>query len=531
MPFDLLIRNAQVIDGSGKPALTADIAIVGDTIAEVGKLPEEAQATEVIDATGCIVTPGFIDAHSHTDEGLLIDPTAQSKIMQGITTEVSGNCGYSPVPALTAPMQREMRERLARWGLEEVFTTMGEFFAALEQRGLGVNYASFVGHGTIRACAMGFDMRPPTDDEMRAMKRMLEQAIDEGALGLSTGLIYPPGCYADTQELIELAKILPPRGALYATHLRNEGDELIEAVAESLTIGRESGAPVQISHHKATGQRNWGKVQQTIEMMERARQQGVDVTCDQYPYIATSTSLRTLIPAWAHEGGREKLLERLATADDLEKIRAEVEQRYPTPEAWNQVMVSEVLNESLKGFEGKRLGEVAQAWGLPPFDALVKLLIEDQARTAMVNFVLCEEDVETVMRYPHTMVGTDARARRTDGPLSAGVPHPRAYGTFPRVLARYVRERQVIPLEESVRRMTSLAARRFGLQRRGLIARGYFADLVIFDPDRVTDTATYENPAQLPAGITHVLVNGVVVVRNGRHTGALTGRVLRRPGG
>lgn len=527
MPFDVLIRNAQIIDGSGKPAFEADIAIVGDTIAEVGKLPDEVQAADVIDATGCVVTPGFIDAHSHTDEGLLVDPTAQSKIMQGITTEISGNCGYTPVPALTEQMQREMRERLVRWGIEEVFTTIGEFFAALERHGLGLNYASFVGHGTIRANVMGFDLRPPTEEEMWAMKRMLEQAIDEGALGLSTGLIYPPGCYADTQELVELSKLLPARGALYATHMRSEGDELIEAVEESITIGRESGAPVQISHHKATGQRNWGKVRRTIEMMERARQQGVDVTCDQYPYIATSTSLRTLIPAWAHEGGREKLLERLATADDSEKIRAEVLQRYPTSESWNQVMVSEVLNESLKGFEGKRLGEVAQAWGLPPFDALIKLLIEDQARTAMVNFVLCEEDVETVMRYPQTMVGTDARARNTDGPLSAGVPHPRAYGTFPRILARYVRERQVISLAESVRRMTSLAARRFGLKRRGLIEKGYFADLVIFDPDRVADTATYENPAQLPTGMTHVLVNGGVVVRNGQHTGALPGRVLR----
>jgi N-acyl-D-amino-acid deacylase len=527
MPFDILIRNAQIIDGSGKPAFEADVAIVGDTIAEVGKLPDEAQAAEVMDATGCVVTPGFIDAHSHTDEGLLIDPTAQSKIMQGITTEVSGNCGYSPVPALTERMQRDVRERLSRWSIEDVFTTMGEFFAALERRGLGLNYASFVGHGTIRACAMGFDMRPPTDDEMRAMKRMLEQAIDEGALGLSTGLIYPPGCYADTQELVELSKILPSRGALYSTHMRNEGDELIEAVDESITIGRESGAPIQISHHKATGQRNWGKVQRTIEMMERARQQGVDVTCDQYPYVATSTSLRILIPAWAHEGGRERLLERLTTASDLERIRTEVLQRYPTPESWNQVMVSEVLNESLKEFEGKRLGEVAQAWGLPPFDALIKLLVEDEARTAMVNFVLCEEDVETVMRYPHTMVGTDARARKTDGPLSAGVPHPRAYGTFPRILARYVRERQVISLEESVRRMTSLAAQRFCLKGRGLIEEGYFADLVIFAPDRVEDTATYENPAQLPTGITHVIVNGGIVVKDGQQIGALAGRVLR----
>jgi len=527
--MDVLIRGGQVIDGSGREPVKADLLIRGERIERIGRLPSEIsdKVQTVIDATGLIVAPGFIDAHGHTSYELLVEPSAESKVAQGITTEISGNCGFSPGPLLIEPLRRERDDWCSRYGVEVRWRKIGEFLDILESQGIGYNYATMVGHGVIRADVIGYEARSPRGDELDRMGYLLEEALEQGAIGMSSGLFYPPGSYSEIDELSSLCRILQRFDGVYATHIRDEGDNLIESVQEAIETIRDSEVPLQISHHKATRKRNWGKVRRTLHMIEEANAQGLDVSCDQYPYTAGATSLKMLIPKWAHEGGDERLLQRLGEPDALERIRSYLEDLYPTRDEWHTVMVSEVVSEELKGFEGKRLDEVADELNTSPFDALIHLLRRDKVRTSMITFLMCEDDVIEVMRFPMTMFGTDGSVKGFRGKLKVGKPHPRCFGTFPRILGRYVRQGGVMDLPEAIRRMTSLPARKFRLKGRGLIRPGYFADIVIFDPDRIIDRGTYENPQQKPEGIHHVLVNGTPVILNGVLTGALPGKVLR----
>jgi len=526
--YDLVLEGGLVLDGSGSPAERADVAIAAGRIARVGDLASEA-AAERLNVAGHVVAPGFIDMHSHSDHALLANREAFSKVTQGITTEVGGNCGFSSGPV--AP--DELADGLAELGISDRWQSLGEFLDLLTERGPSVNFCTLVGHGNLRRSAMGAGARAADRADLLAMRRLADQALDEGAIGISTGLIYPPGCYSNTDELVEVCRSAGEHGALYATHMRSEGNQLGDAVAEAIEIGRRSGARVQISHHKGCGSFNWGKVTRTLAMIDAAVAEGVGVWADQYPYIATSTDLGALLPDWVYDGGRDAALKRLADPAVCQRLRVGLHgSEGPARQgaSFSDVMITQVKTDANRWTEGLRLSDVAEAWQMDVVDALLRLLTEERLDVAMCNFILCEEDVETVMRHPRVCIGTDATARRPDGPLGRGKPHPRSYGTFPRVLGRYVRERKVISLEEAVRKMTSLPAAILRLSHRGLVREGYWADLVVFDPLTVLDCATFEKPHVTSVGIAHVLVNGVPVVRDGQVTGATPGRVLRLQG-
>lgn len=526
--LDIIIKGGKIIDGSGNPWYFGDVGIADGRIAAVGTFGAAA-AARTIDATGLCVTPGFIDAHSHSDTTPLVNPRCESKVRQGVTTECIGQCGSSGAPrgaaAQTsgAPDDDEEGD-----GLKPTWTTMAGYFEALAACGHTVNLAPLVGHGNLRRLAMGYANRRATPDELAKMKDLLREGLEAGALGFSSGLIYPPSAYCDTAELLELAKVAAEYHGLYATHMRNEGDKLADSVREAIAIGETAAVPVQISHHKAAGMPNWGKVKDSLRLIEEARARGVDVTSDQYPYQASATGLRSIVPQWAHEGGPEKLLARLQDPVTRKELGAAVDRNHHTASAWDKVYVSSVGSAKNKAAEGKNITEIAAMRGQPEWEAAFDLLIEENLDVGMIRFGMCEEDITMVMRHPTTMIGSDGRSLADYGPLSRGVPHPRNYGTFVRVLGKYVREDKVLTLEEAVRKMTSLPAGRYGLADRGLLRPGLAADVTIFDAATVAEKATFTQPHQYAAGVPYVIVNGTVVVDGGAHTGATPGQVLKR---
>jgi len=524
--YDLLIKGAIIVDGTGNPRSWGDVAVVEGRIAALGHL-KSARARRAIDASGLVACPGFIDIHTHSDATLLVNPRADGKVRQGVTLEVVGHCGYSLAPLYGEAVEMAT-DALSQHDLELSWRTVGEYLGAVEHRGIALNFATVVGHGCLRVGAMGHVRRPPTRDELDLMKRRLSLALAEGAFGLSTGLVYPPSSYAAPEEIIDLARVLAYHGGIYFTHLRNESAQLLEAVREAIRVGEEAGVPVQICHHKVIGEPNWGKVVETLRVIDQARLRGVDITLDQYPYTASATSLTVIIPGWAQEGGKETLLNRLRDPELRARLREEVEENQRRIGGWARLRVSSVQSAANKQYEGLSIEDIAERRGACPVDVALDLILEERGNVGCVRFGMHEDDVRTVMRHPAVMVGSDGRALAVDGPLSVGKPHPRSYGTFPRVLGKYVREEEVLTLEDAVRKMTSLPAARLGLWDRGLLRPGFWADIVLFDPSRVRDRATYDNPHQYPEGIHWVLINGVPVVDEGEHTGALPGMVLRR---
>ena len=407
--------------------------------------------------------------------------------------------------------------------MERTWTSFDEYASAIERGGAAINFCSFVGHGRLRQCVMGGDRRPPRQGELAAMRALLASSLDEGAIGLASGLIYPPSAYGDADELASLGEVVARYGGLYASHIRNEGTRLVEAVEEGIAVGRRSGVRVELSHHKAAGRKNWGKVARTLGMIAAASDEGVDVAADQYPYTASSTGLTVVIPDWVHEGGTDALLSRLRDPAVRARIRdAETE----TERRWDAIVIARTRRNP--ALVGRTVADIAAERGVEPLDAACDLLIAEDAAVPVVIHSMCEEDVQTVMRAPFVCVGSDSSALATTGPLSEGQPHPRAYGCFPRVLGRYVRELGVLELEDAVRKMTSLTASRLRLRERGEVREGWFADLVVFDPDRVRDAATFERPHQYAEGIDAVIVNGEIALERGRIAERLSGRVLRR---
>jgi N-acyl-D-amino-acid deacylase len=521
--YDIIIEGGRVIDGSGNPWIKADVGVVADMIEAVGRL-EGAEAGRRVDASGHIVAPGFIDIHSHSDYTVLIDPKVESKVRQGVTTEVVGNCGNS-----AAPMNAEVRayrEKYMRASLGEDFEfdweTMAEYLDLIDASGASFTVVPMVGQGTIRQNVMGYENREPTRSELEEMKGLVAEAMEDGAWGMSTGLIYTPSTFAKTDEIAELAKVLKDFDGVYFSHIRGEGETLLEAVEEAVEIGDRAGVPVQIAHFKASGKAYWGKTKGSLGLVEEGRRKGVDVTFDQYPYIASSTGLSALMPHWAQEGGADKLLERLRDPEIRRKIR---DGPATVTRDWASVMIASAKNHPQ--YEGKTVAEVAEMESKGEMDAVFDLLIAEDAQVAIVSFGMSEEDVRRVMRSPFGMVGSDGRAVAPRGILGRGKPHPRYYGTFPRVIGHYVRE-GVITLQEAVRKMTSAPAQRLGLRDRGLLREGYKADIVVFDPAAVKDEATFTDPHRFASGIPLVIVNGSVVVDGGEHTGALPGRAVRK---
>jgi N-acyl-D-amino-acid deacylase len=521
--LDLLIRGGRIVDGAGNPWYEADVGVRDGRIAAIGRL-EGASADRVIDAGGHVVAPGFIDAHSHSDISPLVSPLCESKVRQGVTTECVGQCGSSATP-------RGPGDEVGAGVTQAAWTTAREYLEALGEKGHAVNLTFLVGQGNLRRVVMGYADRPATPDELEAMKSLLRDGLEAGAMGLSTGLIYPPGSFAPLEEIISLARVAAEYGGLYATHMRDEGAGLLASVQEALTVGRAAGLPVQIAHHKVVGEANWGKVAESLRLIDAARADGTDVTFDQYPYEATSTGLRSIVPQWAHEGGPKKLIDRLKDPTTRTLLGGQVDRIQEADGGWQKIYVTAVTGVANKAVEGRNMAEIAAMRGRTAWEAAFDLLIEENLDVGMIRFGMCEEDIVTVMRHPCGMFGTDGRALAPYGPLGVGVPHPRNYGTFPRVLGRYVREKGILSLEAAIRKMTSFPAQRYGLSDRGLLRPGLAADITVFNPDTVADQATFGQPHQYAAGIPYVIVNGVVVVDGGEHTGATPGRVLTRARG
>ena len=529
MAWSLLIKGGTVVDGTGAPGVRADVALEGDRIAAIG--PElNGEAARTIDAKGLMVAPGFIDIHSHSDLVYHTCPSAESKVRQGVTTEVVGMCGFSPAPI--APGRLEMvRDWMGGIGEKPHATwhTFAQYLDHLRALGLSVNVAQFVGHGALRLATAGADARPVTPDEQKEMERHLDEAMDAGAFGYSTGLVYAPSVFSNTEELISLAKQLEKRRGLYFSHIRGEAGTLETALEEAIRIGETAGVPVQVAHVKAAGRENWGKMDRALRMFDTARARGVDVTGDVYPYPAGSTKMDSLLPGWMQDGGIAKLLERLADPKARERAIKDClvgGERWGSASGstgWDEIMIATCSKQEL---EGKSLAELARRTGREPAHAMMDLVLSERATVAMVSFSQSEENVATATAYAHSMIGSDSLSLHAGPGPHRGMPHPRSYGTFPRVLGRFVRERRLFSWETAVQKMTGMPAAKLRLKDRGLLRPGYAADLALFDPATVQDEATFPAPHRHPTGLPYVIVNGQVVVDGPRFNAVPAGRVL-----
>jgi N-acyl-D-amino-acid deacylase len=532
--FDLLIKNGHILDGSGGPWFAADIGVKGDRIVAIGKL-DGAQATKVIDATGRIVSPGFIDTLGQSEYPLLIDNRGISKLAQGITTEITGE-GASIAPHNEKTIS-PLKPFLDQYKLTIDWTTLDGYFQRLEKQGTPINIGTYVGAAQVREAVIGDDNRAPTPAELEQMKQLIAQAMQDGAFGISTALIYPPGHYAKTEELIELAKVAAQYGGLYASHMRSEGTSEMAAIDEAIRIGREAGVPVEIFHLKVSGKPRWGSMTQVVEKIQKARDEGLDIRASQYPYVAGGTALAASLPPWVADGGTEKLLERLRDPKNRERIKGEMATDHPEWEnlffdcgGGSGVMIAGVVNPDLEKYNGKMVSEMAKAENKPELDALFDFILADKAQTGALYFMASEQDLTYGLKQRWTSIGLDAGEASLDGPLYEPFNHPRAFGSMPRFLGRYVRDQKLIPLEEAIRKITSMPAQRAHLMDRGLIKTGFFADLTIFDPATIIDEATYQEPNKLSKGVDYVLVNGQIEFDHGALTGVKAGHALRGPG-
>jgi dihydroorotase/N-acyl-D-amino-acid deacylase len=532
--YDLLIRNGHVIDGTGSPWFAADVGIREGRIAAIGRL-DRAAARQTVDATGLVVAPGFIDMLGQSELSILVDPRLPSKIFQGITTEITGE-GGSAGPLDDSIIAAD-RAEYEHYGITPDWRTLGEYFARLERQGLGINLASYVGATQVRRMVLGDGDVTPTSAQLDSMTALVASAMREGAVGVSTSLQYPPAPYARTEELVALAAEASRHGGVYATHLRSEGAEIDAAIDEAIRIGREAAIPVEIWHLKVAGKRNWGRMPKVIAKIDSARRAGVDLAADTYAYTAWFNDLSAFIPPWAHDGGTAGLLERLRDPATRRRIRRELLapdeswdnewQEIPGPSA---VLIGVVQNADLTAYQGKTLAQVATLRRTDAIDALFDLLLEDRGFTSVAVFGMSEPDVALALRQPWVSISNDSPGTAPDGILGREHPHPRAYGTFPRILRKYVREERRLTLEDAIRKFTSLPAQRMRMADRGVLKAGLWADVVVFDPARVRDRATFADPNQLAEGMRWVLVNGIPVIADGQATGALPGRVLRGPG-
>ncbi len=525
-PVDVVLRGALVFDGTGAPPVAADVLIEGDRIVAVGG-SVTAPGTTVVDLSGLALAPGFIDIHSHTDLALLVDYRAESKIRQGVTTEVTGQDGSSIGPWTDGRYRRIRDAYRDRYDVHIDFTDLPGFFARLEHEPGAVNLASMIGTGTVREYVVGLEDRPATGSERTHMAALVAQALDAGACGVSSGLEYLPDAFATLDELVALAGVLQGKSLPYAAHIRNEDDQLFAAIEETLNVGRLARVPVHVSHLKAQGHRNWWKAEQALDMIAHARADGIEATFDRYPYAAYSTGLSSLFPVWAREGGTDAFLARLADPAKQAQIEGAVREKVQKLGSWDAVQITSTANEALEWARGRRLGLLATERNQDPYALLLEIIREDRSRAGMIGFGMSDENTERILKHPLGMVCSDAGALAIQGPLSTGVPHPRAYGSFPRLLGHYCRDRRLMPLEIAIHKITAMPADKLQLAGRGRIVSGAFADLVAFDPDTIVDRASFENPHQYPSGIPHVMVNGEWVVWEGEHTGARPGRVVR----
>jgi N-acyl-D-amino-acid deacylase len=532
--YDVLIENGRIMDGTGNPWYSADIAIRGDRIAAIGKLTG-AKAKRVIDARGLVVAPGFIDMLGQSEIALLIDKRSQSKLSQGITTEITGEGGsIAPQDALTlAPAEPFLK----KYHLTVDWTTLDGYFRRLEKQGTPINIGTYVGAAQVREAVLGDVNRAPTPAELIKMEDLVAQQMKDGALGLSTALIYPPGTFAKTDEIIALAKVASAYGGLYATHMRSEGATEFQAIDEAIAIGRQANIPVEIFHLKVSGKPRWGDMPKVVAKIDAARASGLDIRADMYPYLAGATALASCLPPWVADGGQQKLLERLKDPATRQKIKTEMSSDHPDWENLyydsggpSGVMISGVFSPALKPYDGKTVAEVAAMQHKQPLDALFDFILADQGQTGALYFIANEKDLQYGLEQPWTSIGLDASELSLDGPLFEPHAHPRAFGSMPRFLGHYVRDLHLMSMEQAIRKITSMPAQREHLAGRGLLEPGYFADITVFNPETIIDKATYQQPTQLSFGVDYVFVNGQMEFENGKLTSATGGRPLRGPG-
>ena len=531
--FDVLIKGGTVYDGAGGEPRHLDVAIRGDRIVEIGTL-RKARANTVVDASGLAVAPGFINMLSHSETSLIVDGRSMSELKQGVTTQIFGEGSMGP---LTLEMKAR---RIAQQGdikYDITWTTLAEYLAYLEKRGISQNVASFIGAPTLREYVIGLQDKAATPEQLDKMRELVRQEMEAGALGITTALIYPPATFAKTEELIELSKVAAKYKGKYIAHIRSEADQLAEAVEETIRISREAGLPAEIYHLKASGRENWSKLDRVLAMIEEARRNGLQITADMYTYTAGATGLNSCMPPWVYDGGSDAAYRRLEDPETREKIAAAMrapsnnwENLYMLAGSPDRILLVGFKSEALKPLTGKTLADVARMRGKDPVETIMDLVLEDRSRIGTVYFMMDEENVKKQIRQPWVSFGSDAASMAPEGVFLKSSTHPRAYGNFARLLGKYVREEKVIPLTEAVRRLSGLPATNLGLDHRGFLEPGMFADVVVFDPDTITDVATYEKPQQYSVGVKHVFVNGVQVLRDGEHTGAKPGRALWGPG-
>ena len=532
--YDLLIKRGRIVDGSGRAGYVADLAVKGDRIAAVGNL-SQGTAARVIDAQGLVVAPGFIDMLGQSETYVLIDPRVMSKVMQGVTTEITGE-GESIAP-INERQIKEQEEFLRRYNLTVDWRTLDQYFTRLEKQGSGVNLGTFVGATQVREYVIGYEDRQPTASELEQMKKLVGEAMLDGALGLSSSLQYVPARFAKTPELVELAKAARQFGGIYATHQRSEANTIDASLDKVFEIAKKAQIPVEIWHLKTAYKNNWGRMPHVLNRIKQARDEGLDITADIYPYIAGSTALGASLPPWALEGGTERMLTRLRDQQTRQRLKKEISE---TQTAWENiylgsggpsgVLVSSVVNRELESLQGKRISEIAAEQKKDPLDAVFDLILADSGQTGAIYFMMTEDDMRTAMKAPFVSFCTDSGSRATDGPLAGSKSHPRGWGSYPRILGRYVRDEKLLSLETAIHKMTGAPAARVGLRDRGLLKEEMFADITVFDPNKVIDRATFEMPNQYPIGIEYVLVNGKISVDKGQRTAALAGRALRGPG-
>jgi N-acyl-D-aspartate/D-glutamate deacylase len=524
--FDLIIKNGLIVDGSGSKPYKADIGIINDLIYTIGDL-SEAAAHNIIDAANQIVCPGFIDIHTHTDIELLVNNHAESKIHQGVTTEVSGNCGSSPFPFNQSDAKDYSSYQNKRYGIDIYWQNLDGFFEAIEKNKTSINYATFTGHGDLRAFVVGKNDVTPSSEEMKKMQSVLRETMEMGSLGLATGLEYAPSSYGNTDELIELCKVVSKHNGVYATHMRNEDDTVIEAVEEALEICREANVSLQISHLKSCNKSNWHKTEKFLKQIHSAYDKGLSVNADRYPYVAYGTGMSTFLPIDTRQGSTDEIVARLEDNSKSSAINEYISSRGDRIGGWDRYMISYCASEKNKNYEGKTIQQCASSNGTDEVTFIRELLVEERLGAGIVGFAMDEGNLHTVLKDPLVSIGSDGSAKAPHGKLSSGNPHPRFYGTHTRVLGKYCREEKLFDIQTAVKKMTSMPAEKLGIKNRGLLKRRNFADVVVFDPNTVIDNATFEKPHQYPSGISYVIVNGKITVEDNEHTGAVNGKVLR----
>ena len=525
--YDIVIKAGLVIDGSGSKAKPVDIGIVDSKIAYLGQI-DTAICTSVINAQNLIVSPGFIDVHSHSDFLWLIHPECNSKVHDGVTTEVCGNCGSSPFP-IRAKLLEHRKRGFQKYGLDINWNSASDYFHLAKTKPTSINRGFLVGHGNLRACNIGYEDRLVNSKELNNMMSELSEALSKGAFGMSSGIAYPPGCYASFDEIISLCNIVKEFDAVYTTHIRDEGAFLKESILETIKTAKKTGVKLQISHLKTAGKENWKKLTEIKELLDETRNEGAQLTCDRYPYIASSTDLDAIFPKWVYEGGTEKEVERLKDISIRKTIEKELSNNLCiSKEFWESVVISSVLHPQNKDIEGKSIWEISFERKCTPFDTVCNLLIEEDARVDVLFFNMSEGNLQEILKWDFVMVGSDSSIRSTNGILNEGKPHPRSYGTFARVLGKYCRKLGLLTLEEAIYKMTGFPASKFGIKNRGFIKPGYYADLVIFDKDTIDDASEFKHPHKYSKGIKFVIVNGKITVENGNHLGTTNGMILKR---